>query len=118
MFGFEKLDVWQVAIEFADEIYRTTQRFPSDERFGLTSQLRRSAVSIAANVAEGAGRNSKPEFIRFLAVSYGSLMEVVSHLQIAQRQKFLLDTEHQRLYEYADRLARLLSRLRSSLEQQ
>ena len=89
MFRFEKLDVWQLAIEFSDQIYIATREFPADERFGLTNQLRRAAVSIAANIAEGSGRSSDRDFVRFIEIAYGSLMETVSHLRIAERQKFL-----------------------------
>ena len=60
MFNFEKLDVWQKAIQFADSVYRVTKAFPEDERFGLTSQMRRSAVSISSNIAEGSSRHSLP----------------------------------------------------------
>jgi|GEM_PF-5874452 len=80
MFKFEKLDVWQEAINFSDEIYRCTSTFPDAERYGLVNQLRRSSVSIAANVAEGSGRSSSTDFARFVEIAYGSLMESVSHL--------------------------------------
>ena len=114
MFRFEKLDVWQLAIEFSDQIYRATREFPSDERFGLTNQLRRAAVSIAANIAEGSGRSSDRDFVRFIEIAYGSLMEVVSHLRVAERQEFLKAPTSQALIETADRLARMLSGFRKS----
>jgi len=114
MFNFEKLDVWQSAIDFADAIYRATREFPADERFGLTSQLRRSSVSIAANIAEGNGRFSKKDYVRFLEISYGSLMETISHLAIAHRQQILDETAYGDLYRHAERLARMLSGLRAS----
>jgi four helix bundle protein len=114
MFGFEKLDVWQSAIDFADSIYRTTKNFPAEERFGLTSQVRRSSVSVAANIAEGNGRFSQKDYVRFLEISYGSLMETVSHLAVARRQIFLNEPRHAALYSDAERLARMLSGLRSS----
>ena len=89
MFGFERLEVWNLAIDLADQIYASTRSFPTDERFGLTNQLRRAAVSVAANIAEGSGRGSNKDFIRFIQMSFGSLMETASHLTIAQRQGFL-----------------------------
>ncbi|MBI1313110.1 four helix bundle protein [bacterium] len=113
MFRFEKLDVWQVAVEFADQVYAVTGLFPSDERFGLTNQARRSAVSISANIAEGSGRSTDKEFVRFLEIAYGSLMETVSHLKIAERQSFLETGKGAELYETADRLSRMLSGLRN-----
>lgn len=115
MFNFEKLESWQVAIEYADEIYRITRSFPTDERFGLVSQMRRSSISISANLAEGNGRNSKKDFKRFIEIAYGSLMETVSHTVIAKRQHYLNDADYTALYQTADRLARMLSGLRKSL---
>lgn len=114
MFRFEKLDAWQLAIELSDDVYRITRTFPDDERFGLTNQTRRAAVSIAANIAEGCGRATERDFGRFIEIAYGSLMEVVSHITIALRQKMLNTENHQMLYEKADRLARVLSGLRKS----
>lgn len=115
MFGFEKLDVWQLAVQFADQIYDVTAQFPSDERFGLTNQLRRAGVSISANVAEGSGRGSPKDFARFIEIAYGSLMEIVSHIRIAKNRKFLSDADHQILYQTAEKLAKMLSGLKSSL---
>ena len=74
-FRFQKLVVWQKAIDFADHIYDATVPFPSEERFGLTNQMRRAAVSISSNIAEGSGRSSDNEFRRFVEIAYGSLME-------------------------------------------
>jgi four helix bundle protein len=115
MFRFEKLDVWQKAIEYADCVDSMTREFPAEERFGLTSQLRRSAVSVSSNIAEGTGRSSDVEFSRFVEIGYGSLMETVSHSHIAQRQKFLEQVAFDDIYQRADQLARMLSGLRSSL---
>ncbi len=77
MFKFEKLAVWQKAVEFADTIYTHTATFPNDERFGLTNQIRRAANSIASNIAEGSAR-SDPDFARFVGYAAGSLYEVVT----------------------------------------
>ncbi|HUG67147.1 MAG TPA: four helix bundle protein [Pirellulaceae bacterium] len=115
MFRFEKLDVWQRAIAFADRVYEVTQTFPGDERFGLTSQMRRAAVSISSNIAEGSGRSSDKDFAHFVEIAYGSLMEVVSQGQIAVRQSFLKTASHDELYLHAEELARMLSGLRNSL---
>jgi four helix bundle protein len=115
MFGFEKLEVWQKAIEFADEVYRVTSRFPPDERFGLTSQLRRASVSISSNIAEGSSRSSKVDFARFVEIAYGSLMECVSQLNVAKRQTIVDETNFTELVTAADRLSRMLSGLRASL---
>ena len=90
MFNFEKLDVWNEAIEFADLVYLITRAFPQDERFGLTNQMRRAAVSISSNVAEGSSRSSRPDFARFVEVATGSLYEVVSQSVISKRQERML----------------------------
>ncbi len=111
MFGFEKLDVWQKSVEYADLIYRITQAFPPEERFGLTSQLRRAAVSIASNIAEGTSRSSRADLRRFIEFAYGSLMESVSELQIAKRQRLLSDEAFEDTYNSAETLARMLSGL-------
>ncbi len=115
MFGFEKLDAWKLAIDYADDVYAATRAFPSSERFGLTSQLRRSAVSIAANIAEGSGRRTDKDFARFIEIAFGSLMESISHIEIARRQNFVAQEDYNRLYQTVERLSRILSGLRNSL---
>ncbi len=116
MFRFEKLDVWHKAIEFADRVYEVTRGFPDNERFGLISQMRRAAVSISSNIAEGSGRSSDKEFVRFVEIAYSSLMEVVSQTQVAVRQTLLEQQTRNNLYQRAEELARMLSGLRSSLQ--
>ena len=116
MFRFEKLEVWQKAVEFADRVYTVTRQFPQEERFGLTSQMRRASVSVSSNVAEGSGRSSDRDFAHFVEISYGSLMEVVSQTQVAFRQSFLTGADRVDLYNRAEELARMLSGLKSSLQ--
>lgn len=116
MFRFEKFEVWHRAVEFADLFYRETRRFPEAERFGLTSQMRRAAVSISSNIAEGSSRSSDNDFARFVEISYGSLMEVVSQSYVAQRQSFLDEAALKGLYADAEQIARMLSGLRGSLQ--
>jgi four helix bundle protein len=82
-FRFEKLTVWQSSRRLAGEIYSLTKAFPKDELFGLTGQLRRAAISVASNIAEGSGRNSDADFAHFLEMAYGSAAEVASLLYIA-----------------------------------
>ena len=115
MFNFEKLDAWQLAIDFADLTYRISKDFPTDERFGLTSQLRKAAVSISSNLAEGNGRASAKDFAHFIQISFGSLMECVSQLTIAKRQRYLSDEGYREAYETAERLGKVLSGLRRSI---
>jgi len=115
MFNFEKLDVWQKAIDFADLVYNETRAFPAEERFGLTNQLRRAAVSISSNIAEGSPRSSKSDFARFLEIAAGSVFEVVSQASIAQRQGFWSEVQFRRIYSDAEELSRMLGGLRKSL---
>ncbi len=85
----EKLDVWNKAVDLAIKIYKATEVFPRDERFGLTSQVRRAAVSVPANIAEGAARSSHKEFAHFVSNAQGSASEVETELLIAHRLGYL-----------------------------
>ncbi len=116
MFRFEKLDVWQKAIEYADCMYVATRDFPEYERYGLTSQMRRSAVSVSSNIAEGTGRSGNADCSRFVEIGYGSLTESVSQSHVGRNQRFLAESAFDELYQRADQLARMLSGLRSSLQ--
>jgi four helix bundle protein len=118
MFNFEKLDVWKEAIEFADLIYAVTRSFPDDERFGLTSQMRRAAVSISSNIAEGSSRMSRPDFARFVEIATGSLFEVVSQSVVAKRQAVLSEQDFNRIYSHCEKQSKMLSGLRRSLLEQ
>ena len=115
MFNFEKLDVWQKAIDFADLVYSRTQAFPRDERFGLTNQMRRAAVSISSNIAEGTSRASQIDFARFVEIATGSVFEVISQSFIARRQGLLTEESFRALYLAAEEIGRMLSGLRKSL---
>ena len=115
MFNFEKLEVWQEAIEFADLVYRLTRAFPDDERFGLINQMRRAAVSISSNIAEGSSRSSRAGFARFVEIATGSVFEVVSQATIGKRQGYLSEGSYQALYHAAEKQSRMLTGLRRSL---
>ncbi len=115
MFNFEKLEAWQQAIEFAHAVYQSTKVFPSDERFGLTNQMRRAAVSVSSNLAEGSSRSSRTDFARFVEISTGSLFEVVSQAVVAQREDFLPPADFDQIYTMAERQGKILSGLRNSL---
>ena len=115
MFGFEKLEVWQKAIEFADLVYSNTRGFPADERFGLTNQMRRAAVSISSNIAEGSSRISRKDFARFIEIATGSVFEVVSQSFIGRNQGFLTEDHFQQVYLSAEQQGKMLSGLRRSL---
>ncbi len=115
MFPFEKLETWHKAIAFADLVYTITRKFPDDERFGLTSQMRRAAVSVSSNIAEGTSRFSKVDYARFIEIASGSLFEVVSQAMISQSQGFLTGADYRLIYQAAEEQGRMLSGLRKSL---
>ena len=115
MFGFEKLDVWSKSVDLADVVYRLTKDFPDYERFGLANQMRRAAVSVSSNIAEGSSRESRKDFARFIQLAFGSLMEIVSQLHIAQRQGFIAKDEANKLYAQAKEISKMLSGLKRSL---
>lgn len=111
----QKLEVWIKALELVIEIYRRTEGFPREERYGLTSQIRRAAVSIPANVAEGAGRQSKKDFARFLSNAQGSASELETELTIAQRLGYLDQSTFDKLIVELDRIGRLITGLNKRL---
>ena len=114
-FNFEKLDVWQRAVGLASFVYDFTRAFPGEEKFGIVSQMRRAAVSVSSNIAEGSSRSSRQDFARFVELAVGSLYELVSQGFIAQKQGFIDDQAFQRLYTEAAELIRMLSGLRNHL---
>ena len=113
MFNFEKLEVWHKAIDFADAVYSITRAFPDDERFGLTSQMRRAAVSIPSNIAEGSARASTRELIQFVRIADASLSELETQIEIAKRLGYLPDTTS--LEARTEKLSSMLSALNDSL---
>jgi len=89
----ERLEVWRDAMDLVEAIYRISAGFPDSERFTLTSQLRRAAISIPSNIAEGTARRSTPEYLRFLSMARGSLSELDTQLQIAERLVYVSSTQ-------------------------
>jgi four helix bundle protein len=87
--SFEDLIVWQEAMELAVSIYKTSKNFPASEQFAITSQGRRSAASVSANIAEGFGRQSQKEKLQFFSIAYGSLLETKSFLYLAEKLKYI-----------------------------
>lgn len=113
-FRHERLDVWKKAIEWAQGIYVVSAGFPEAERFGLQAQMRRAAVSVASNIAEGAGRYTAVDFARFMEIAYGSLMETVCQATIALNLGYMNAHDYDRLRTQAETIARMLSALRRS----
>ena len=114
----QRLDVWKKSIDFVVALYNATDGFPRDEKFGLTSQLRRAAVSIAANIAEGAGRKTAKEFAHFLSNSQGSASEVETELLIAHRLHYLSEESFRALASPLDEIGRMLTGLAQHLQRQ
>jgi len=102
------LDVWKKSIELVKEIYQLTQEFPKEELFGLVSQIRRSAVSIPSNIAEGAARNSRKDYIRFLYIAAGSLAELDTQLIICRELDYFSRENLIHLEEKLDGIAKML----------
>ncbi|MFV0151826.1 four helix bundle protein [Empedobacter falsenii] len=105
------LEVWQKAIAFVTDVYNQTGNFPKEEIYGLVSQLRRSAVSVPSNIAEGAARQSNKEYIQFLYVALGSLMELDTQLSIAKNLNFLSDESLNDLQSKTDEIGKMLNGL-------
>lgn len=112
-FNFEKLEVWKKAKELSVAIYKTTREFPKDEIYGLTNQLRRSGVSVASNLAEGASRSSRKEQARFTEIAFGSLMEMMNQLMIANELEYLNDEELLNFRVKIEEVAKMLNALSS-----
>ena len=113
--NYRDLRVWQKAVDLSLECYRVTKRFPKDEMFGLVSQVRRSSVSVAANIAEGHGRKHLGDYLHHLSVANGSLMELETHLLIAERLRYIPRQELEGLLASAADISKMLSGLRTKL---
>ena len=113
--SYRDLIVWQKAMNLAKEVYRLTKSFPKDEMYGLTSQIRRCSVSIPSNIAEGRGRNSDKEFIRFLSISLGSLYELQTQLELALAFNYI--TNFDEINQLSIEVEKMLNALISSKRQ-
>ena len=109
MRSFREIKAWQKAHSLALDIYRQTQGFPSEERFGLTSQLRRAATSVTSNIAEGCGRESERDFARFLSIAAGSASEVEYQLLLAHDLGYLSAENHRQLDAQVNEVKRMLN---------
>ena len=113
--SYRDLEVWQVALKLIAEVYAVSARFPADERFGLTAQIRRAAVSVAANIAEGHARASKSEYRHFVSIARGSTVEVDAEFHVAEMLGYVDAAHLVTAREHADHLSRMLTNLRRSL---
>ncbi len=111
MQDFRELRVWQRSHELTLELYQVTAQFPAEERYGMSSQIRRAAASIATNIAEGCGRGSDADFARFLQISMGSASELDYHLLLARDLNYLDSAQYNQLYNKLSELKRMLNSL-------
>ncbi len=110
-----KLQAFELADQLAVAVYRATRSFPNAEVFGLTSQMRRSSVSVASNIVEGCARQSQSDYLRFLDMAFGSAKELGYHISLAHRLGYLKDSEHQPLDDLCNETCRVLNGLIRSL---
>jgi four helix bundle protein len=115
---YQDLKVWQLAMDMVTQVYRCTATFPKQEMYGLTSQMRRSAVSVPSNIAEGKGRFSRKELVQYLFRARGSLLELETQVLIGRRLGYLGDTEGRQLTARAGEVGRLLNGLVNSFQSQ
>jgi four helix bundle protein len=113
-YSFEKLEVWKDSRLLVKTIYQLTQHFPPEERFALSSQLQRAAVSIVSNIAEGVSRSTVKEKIRFIEIAYGSLMETLSQLYVAYDLNYITENQLSEIKKEIDKISNKLSALRRS----
>lgn len=114
MHRYQELEVWKKSMDLSEQVYLFTEKFPSDEKFGLTSQIKRAAVSVPYNIAEGAGRNTNGEFKQFLGIAIGSLFELETQLLLAVRFKYLNQINEE--LENIESLRKMLFGLQKSLK--
>jgi len=114
--NYKELHVWQKSYAFCLQIYKGTQKFPNEEKFGLTSQIRRSAISIPSNIAEGYGRRTTADYIRFLYIAYGSLCELETQMMLASDLTYIENRESNSLLTNISDIERMLKSLIKALE--
>lgn len=115
-FKFEKLIVWQKAVDLSDMINQVTKSFPKDEIYVLTSQMKRAADSVSLNIAEGSTGQSNPEFNRFLGIALRSAIEVVGCIFLAKRRGYISDEDFDRIYKMCEEILVMINALRNSLK--
>jgi len=114
IFSFEKLKVWQDAIQLSKEVYKITSTFPNDEKFGLVSQMRRATNSIAANLAEGTSRNTNKDKAHFTTIAYSTTMEVLNHIILSKELEFITEENYLELREKIYKISNMLNALRKA----
>ncbi|MFH0890480.1 MAG: four helix bundle protein [Candidatus Liptonbacteria bacterium] len=114
-FRFENLEIWKLAIEYADELYDVASHFPPEEKFALTDQLKRAVVSISNNIAEGSGSATTKNFSSFLDISIKSTLETVNILYFAEKRKYIIESQRQKLYLKAELLIKKIRAFKKTI---
>ncbi len=114
--SYQDLEVWKLAVDFVKKIYQVTANFPAAEIYGLTNQIRKAAISVPSNIAEGQGRNSSREFRQYLAIALGSLAEIETQLIIAKEINYLSAEELNPLLSILDRIRKMTKGLSNTLK--
>ena len=114
--SYQDLNVWKNGIEIVKSVYIISSSFPKEEMYGLSSQMKRSAISIPSNIAEGHGRDSLKEYVRFVSIALGSLAELQTQLFIALELKFIDEIKYKELMEFGNITGRMLKKLQQSLK--
>ena len=112
-YGFEKLDVWHLSVELSKRIYTISREIPSDEKYGLVSQIKRASVSVSSNIAEGSSRSSFKEQARFSEIAYGSLIEVLNQLILSFELKFITKQSYQETRTLIEEISNKLNGLKN-----
>lgn len=116
LFSFERLEVWKCSKALVVTVYNLMKKFPSVEKYALCEQLRRSIVSVPSNIAEGSGRSSLGEKVRFIEIAYSSLLEAYCQLSIAADLNYITDKDYNSIKEQVSSISKMLSNLRASFK--
>jgi four helix bundle protein len=114
--SYRDLEVWQVAMDLANKVYDATEKFPKSEMYGLASQIRRSAVSIPSNIAEGSARNGTKELLNFINIARGSLAELETQLIISKQRSYIENSELDKIFLLTNSVGKMLTKLYQTLE--
>ncbi len=117
MFRFEELDIWKLAINYADKIYDLAKKLPIDEKYNLTDQLKRAALSISNNIAEGSGVSTSKNFKSFLGISIASALETVNLLHFAKKRDYISELQRIKLYNEIEILIKMIRSFKNSLKE-
>lgn len=114
-YSFEKLEVWQNARKYVRDIYKVTRKFPEEEKFGITNQIRRASTSITANLAESTSRSTNKDKLKFINISYSTTIEVINFLILSFDLEFIIEEEYSEMREKAEKITNQINSLYNSL---